>query len=512
MRLPVHLQREIARLHYYDSSQSNRAIGRTLGIAANTVGAMRAILQHSSQAWNEITHLDDDQWCRVLGTGNRSIAQRKEAPDWEWVHREMQRDDATLERLWREWRERCPRGIGYSQFTDGYRSWARKLHIVMRRIHQPGKNLFVDFAGRTVEVRDSDGGPSIFAQIFVAVLGFSNYTYLRAVATQTTADWLQCHIDCFAELGGVPEWVVPDNLKAAVLRRERDQVVINPAYRECLRHYDTAPMPTGARKPKHKAKAEVGVQIAQRWILFALRDRVFFSLDELNAELKLLTAKLNNHPFKKLPGTRQDRFAEEQAALKPLPGKPFELCEWRYGVRVGDDYHVEHKRSFYSVPHQLRGERVDLRCTSTMLEIMHRSRRVALHQISAIEGEASTMPEHRPIAHSRILDGEPKALLQWAASVGPSSTEMIRHHLEDRADATNGLKAARRMREFARLYGDQRFEEACAYALPLNITTLRSMESILKQSPDKLSKPAASFKTRAHHEHVRGANYYGEFQ
>lgn len=510
MRLPVHLQREIARLHYYDSSQSNRAIGRTLGIAPNTVGTMRAALLDCPRPWYELASLDDDVWCQALGTDNRSIAQRKKAPDWDWVHREMQRNDATLEQLWREWREHCPDGIGYSQFTDGYRSWTRKLHIVMRRIHQPGKNLFVDFCGRTVEVRDPAGGPSIFAQIFVAVLGFSNYTYLCAVATQKTADWLQCHIDCFAELGGVPEWVVPDNLKAAVLRRERDQVVINPAYRECLRHYDTAPMPTGARKPKHKAKAEVGVQIAQRWILFALRDRVFFSLDELNTELKLLTVKLNNHPFKKLPGTRQDRFAEEQATLKPLPDKPFELCDWRYGVRVGDDYHVEHRRSYYSVPHQLRGERVDLRFTSATLEIMHRSRRVAIHPVATAEGEVCTMPEHRPVAHSRILDGEPQALLQWAESIGVSSVAMIRHHLEERSDATNGLRAARRLREFARLYGDQRFEEACAYALPLNITTLRSMESILKQSPDKLAKPTAPITTRAHHEHVRGANYYGD--
>lgn len=512
MRLPIHLQREVARLHFYDPTQSSRAIGGTLQISPNTVGTLRTLLQNCQRPWNELESLDDDQWCQAIGTKNRSSAQRKEAPDWEWVHGEMQRKDATLEQLWREWREQVPHGIGYSQFTDGYRSWTRKLHIVMRRVHRLAEKLFVDFAGRTVEIKDRNGGPSIFAQIFVAVLGYSNYTYLRAVATQSTADWLQCHIECFAELGGVPEWVVPDNLKAAVLRRERDQVVLNPAYRECLRHYETAVMSTGVRKPKHKAKAEVGVQIAQRWILFALRDRVFFSLDELNAELKQLTVQMNDHPFKKMPGTRRDRFLVEREKLKPLPAKPFELCEWRYGVRVGDDYHVEHKRSFYSVPHQLRHERVDIRFTSAVLEIMHRSRRVAIHQVATTEGEVCTLPEHRPVSHSRILDGEPRALMLWAQSVGTHSSAMIRYHLEVRTDATNGLRAARRMREFARLYGDQRFEEACAYALPLNITTLRSIESILKQSPDKLNNPEAPISTRAHHEHVRGAAYYGESQ
>lgn len=511
MRLPIHLQREIARLHFYDTSQSNRAIGRAVGVSANTVRAMRRILENHRAPVADLQALDDDAWCATLGTANKTIAQRKEAPDWELVHAEMQRPDATLEQLWREWRAQCPKGIAYSQFTSGYRAWARRQHIVMRQAHRPGDKLFVDFAGRTVEIKDREGGPSTYAQIFVAVLGFSNLTYLQAVASQTTADWVKCHVDCFAALGGAPEWVVPDNLKAAVWRREKDRVVINPAYRECLRHYDTAALPTGARKPKHKAKAEVGVQIAQRWILFALRDREFFSLDELNTALKQLTVKMNAHPFKKMPGTRLERFEKtEQAALKALPAMPFELCDWRYGVRVGDDYHVEHERCFYSVPSELRGERVDLRFTGSMLEVMYRGRRVALHPLAESEGEIQTAPEHRPVAHVRVLEGEPKALSLWAESVGPNTTAMIRHHLENRSDAVNGLKAARRMRDMARLHGDARFEEACAYALPLNITALRSVESILKQSPDKRPGKATVIAPRPAHDNVRGAAYFGE--
>jgi transposase len=283
------------------------------------------------------------------------------------------------------------------QITVRYRQWAKRRHIALRQTHRPGDKLFVDFAGRTVEVRDRTGGPSIYAQVFVAVLGYSNWTYLQAVASQTTADWVQCHVDCFAALGGAPNWVVPDNLKAAVWRRERDRVVLNPAYRECLSYYDTAALPTGVRKPKHKAKAEVGVQIAQRWVLFALRDRIFFSLQELNAALKELTAAMNAHPFKRMAGSRQERFDNiERATLKPLPPSHFELCDWRYGVRVGDDYHVEHERSFYSVPSELRGQRVDLRHTSMVLEVMHRGRRVAMHPLAETEGEIKTAAEHRP--------------------------------------------------------------------------------------------------------------------
>lgn len=338
MRLLIHLQREIARMHFYNSSLSDRGIARALGISARPVQTLRRAIRQVSTSWAELSELDDLAWQAKLGTKDRTIAQRKPSPDWEWVHQEMQREDATLERLWREWKEDNPDGIKYTQFAAGYRNWRRGLNVVMRRMHKPGDKLFVDFAGRTVEIRNPRGGPSCQAQIFVAVLGYSNYTYIEAVANQTSENWVKCHANCFEALGGVPNWVVSDNLKAAVLRRARDHIVINPMYRDCLRHYDTAPVPTGVRKPKHKAKAEVGVQIAQRWVLFAIRDRVFFSLEELNVELKRRTAHLNTHPFKKLPGCRQDRFIEEDLpALKLLPNTPYEPCDWRYAVRVGND-------------------------------------------------------------------------------------------------------------------------------------------------------------------------------
>ena len=204
----MQLQREIARLHFYDQTQSHRSIAARLGLSHSTVSAMRRLLVANDRSWIELQSLTDDEWRKILGNENRSIAQRKQGPDWHWVHDLMQRPDATLEVIWREWRESHPDGIGYSSFTEGYRSWVKKRHIVMRRIHTPGDKLFVDFAGRTVEIKNPQGGPSAFAQIFVAVLGYSNLTYLEAVASQKTEDWVQCHANCFAALGGVPNWVV----------------------------------------------------------------------------------------------------------------------------------------------------------------------------------------------------------------------------------------------------------------------------------------------------------------
>lgn len=509
MRLPINLQREIARLHFHDPKQSNRAIARCVGVSPNSVIALRALLTTKILP-RSLLALDDDAWTAALGNEDRGVARRKEAPNWSWVHEQMQRQDATLEALWREWRSVCPEGIGYSQFTEGYRNWTKQQHVVMRRIHVPGDKLFVDFAGSTVTVRSRDGKASVEAQIFVAVLGYSNYIFLHAVPSQSTADWLECHAACFADLGGVPKWVVPDNLKAAVLRRENDRIVLNPAYRDCLAHFGTAAQPTGVRKPKHKSKAEVGVQIGQRLVLFGIRDSDFFSFAELNAELRRRTAVVNARPFKKMSGSRLQRFQEvELAALQPLPQTPFEMSDWRYGVRVGDDYHVEHQRSFYSTPAALRGERVDLRITASTLEIMSRGRRVALHLLSATEGSVATLAEHRPVAHTRVLEGEPRSLMVWAEAAGPSTLKMIQHHLQDRADLTNGLRAARRMRDMARVHGNERFEQVCAYALPLNITALRSIESILRRSPDKGGCKADSTSARPSHENIRGASYFG---
>lgn len=510
MRLAVHLQREIARLHYYDANASNRTIGDSLKLSPTTAGKFRNRLRAQPLSWADLSVMDDAQWISALGTENRSIAVRKPLPDWSEIHAEMQRPDATLEVLWREWREGCPEGVAYTQFAVGYRAWRRAQHIVMRQVHRPGEKLFVDFAGRTVEIRSRDGGESTYAQIFVAVLGMSNFTYAEAVASQTTPDWVLCHVNCFHSLGGAPEWVVSDNLKAAVLRRERDRIVINPTYRDALQHYSTAAAPTRARKPRDKGKVEVGVQIAQRWILFRLRDRVFFSLDELNVEIRRLMALLNGHPFKKMPGSRRQRFEEmERSALKPLPATVFELCEWRYQVRVGDDYHVEHAMCHYSVPCYLAGQRVDLRSTKQVLEVFRGGRRVALHALKERPGEVSTVAEHRPLGHQRILEGEPKALQAWSEEVGPSAAQMIRYHLEDRSDPLNGLRAARKMRELARTYGAARFEAVCAYALPLNMTSLRNVTSILSTQADLRPRNTPN-QPRPLHQNLRGADYFGE--
>lgn len=510
MRIPVHLQREMARLHFYDTATSDRSIADQVDVSPSTVGKFRKHLTEKGVAWDAIQGLDDDGWRDALNTHDHSIAVRKPAPDFSWVHAEMQRPDATLQQLWLEFREIEPQGIGLTQFTAGYKAWKKYLHVVMRQVHRPGEKVFVDFAGRTVLVRGVNGNPDRHAQIFIGALGYSNFTFVYAVPTQSTPDWVKCHVHCFNYMGGAPEWVVPDNLKAAVWRREGDRVIINPAFRDCLRHYDTAAAPARPRRPRDKANAEVAVQIAQRWILFKIRDREYFSFEELNADLRRHNEELNDHKFKRLDTTRRIRFEEkEKAKLKPLPEADYEMSDWTYDVKVRADYHVEHDGSWYSVPFQLAHTRVHLRFTATVLEIFQSGRRVALHVKNQEPGSITTSPEHRPLNHQRALEGEPRELMEWAKSVGENAYKMIKYHVYDRTDG-HGLRAARKLRDIARDHGQVRFEEVCAYALTRNATTLRSVQSIFSSSVDLQPRAAGSPTSRPAHDNVRGGNYFGD--
>jgi transposase len=515
MRLTVREQRDVARLHFYDTEQSSRAIARSTKLSTNTVLVLRAKIVESNKSWEELQALGDDAWREALKTQDHSLAQRKPAPDWTWVEEQMRAPDATLERVWMEWRDDGHSdGIGYTQFTTGFAQWQRSRDITMRMTHRPGEKGFVDFAGRTVEIISQDGGPSKMAKIFVGVLGYSNYTYVLAVDSEKVPDWVLCHRKWFEHIGGVPRWIVPDNLKSAVTKRTRDFITLNPTYVACLKHYDTACAPAGPYKPQEKAKAEVHVQIVQRFVIFPLRKEKFFDLEQLNAALKVRVDYLNARAFRKMNGSRLQRFNEvEKATLKPIPTRPYEVEEWTYGVKVASDHHVPVIDAFYSVPYALVGELIDIKFTASFVEVFHKGGLVAAHARTAARGEYLTNEDHRPVAHRRVLDGEPKALADWAETVGPNAVQMIRHHLEDRSDLTNGLRAARAMRSLAREHGDQRFEEVSAYALPLNITALRSIRSIFKTDVDRRPRVThnaspLSPDQKPSHENVRGAEYF----
>lgn len=433
-------------------------------------------------------------------------------PDWPTIHQELRRPGVTLQLLWEEYKAKHPKdGFQYSRFCARYRDWACAVDLTMRQHHRAGEKLFVDYAGRTVPVTDPATGEVRHAQVFVAVLGASNYTYAEATWTQTTSDWLGSHIRTFEFLGGVPALVVPDNLKAGVVRACRYDPDLNPAYAEMARHYGTAVLPARARKPRDKAKAEAGVLLVERWILAALRNQQFFSLHELNAAIAELLTRLNQRRFKKLDGSRESLFLELDApALLPLPATRHEVGEWKK-ARVGIDYHVELAGHYYSVPCGLARSEVELRFNSATVEVFHKGGRVASHPRSFERGRHTTLAGHMPTSHQKFLEWTPERIAAWAAKKGEHVAEMAEAIMARRDHPAQGYRACLGLLRLERKYGAERLNAACRRSLHYGTYGYKSVERILSGGFDAQPLPAPTVPTPLpSHENVRGGAYYAE--
>jgi len=382
--------REVLRLKWA-CGLSDRKIAHSLRVSRPTVAEYVRRAQAAGLSWPLPDALDDTALERQLfATAATTPVARRPIPDWVTVHRELKRKGVTLVLLWQEYKAITPDGLQYSQFCAAYRQWAGKLDLVMRQSHRAGETLFVDYAGQTIPVVDPLTGEVHAAAIFIAVLGASNYTFAEATWSQSLPDWIGSHVRAFAALGGVPQVVVPDNLKAAVSRPHRYEPTLNRTYAELAQHYGVAIVPTRAARPRDKAKVEVGVQVVERWILARLRHHTFFSLLELNTAIADLLGPLNQRPFKKLPGSRQSVFESlDRPALRPLPTQPYEYAEWKV-VRVNIDYHVDVEGHYYSVPYALVKQQLEVRLSAHVVEIFHKGTRVASHQRSPLKGHHST--------------------------------------------------------------------------------------------------------------------------
>ena len=426
-----------------------------------------------------------------------------------YIHNELKRKHVTLQLLWEEYRSRTPEGYGYSQFCQLYRQWAGRLALSLRQDHRAGEKLFVDYAGDTIPITDPLTGKTSPAQLFVAVWGASNYTYAEATKTQQIPDWILAHVHALEFFDGVPSIVVPDNTKAAVTQACGYDPQINLTYQELAEHYGFAVLPARSRKPKDKSKVEVGVLIAERWILAALRDRTFFCLAAVNEAIKPLLERLNTHPFKKLPGHRREAFERlDRPAMKPLPAQRYELAQWKK-VGVNIDYHVEVDGHYYSVPYQLIRQEAMARYTRESVEIFHRSKRVAAHLRSHEKGRHTTLPEHRPPAHQKYLDWTPERLLSWAGTLGPHCAEAARQLMAGRSIPEQGFRPCLGLIRLGKRFGAERVDQACLRAVKLNIVSYRHIEAMLKNGRDKIPLPAEEpVGALLGHDNLRGSQYY----
>ena len=509
--------REILRLHH-ESRLTQRQISASTGVSKGTVSEYLLRAKRAGLTWEEARALDDSTVeTRLFRLVGRSEPPRRVPIDFSWAHRELRRTGVTLQQLWIEYREAAATGpstgaapYSYSQFCDLYAAFRGKVDVTMRQVHLAGEKVFIDYSGKKPQIWDRTTGEAIEVELFVAVLGASNYTFAEVTRTQRLADFCASTVRTFEFFGCTPKIAVPDQLRSAVSGPDRYDPEINPTYAELSVHYDVAIIPARAGEPRDKAKVEAGVLLAQRWILACLRNRTFFSLEELNAAIAELLEKLNRRPFQKLEGCRRSAFETiDRPAMRPLPATRWEFAVWAKG-RVNIDYHVEHDRRLYSVHYSLVGEVTHLRVTASVVEIFLHGKRVASHaRLWTPKGTASTIPEHRPKSHREYGAWPPSRMINWATTVGPSVGALVEHILSSRGNPETGYRTCMALIRSAKAYAPERFDVACRRALDIGSPTRKSVLAILSRGLDSAPPLDASDPPPGPtHENVRGGEYY----
>ena len=508
-KLSVRKVMEILRLKY-EIKLTHRQIAQSVKASAGTVGYYVGLSQAAGLSWPLPLGMTEEGLLAALNLKPSSLSVRPQ-PDLQQVHQELKHKGVTLFLLWQEYKALQPDGYGYSRFCEAYRRFADTLQPVMRQVHKAGEKLFVDYAGMTIPLVNAATGEIQEAQIFVAVLGASNYTYVEATLSQALPDWIMSHVRAFHYFDGVPQIVVPDNLKSAVTKAHHYDPDINLTYQEMANHYGVAVVPARARKPQDKAKVEVGVQGIERHILAPLRHQTFFHLAEVNAAIIPLLKRYNERPFQQLPGSRRSSFESlERPALKSLPTQPYCYAQWKK-VRAGIDYHIAFEGHYYSVPYRYIKHELDLRITTTTVECFYKGKVIALHVRAYQAGRFTTLTQHMPKAHQEYAQWTPERLHHWAAKTGPATAALMVAVIEARVQPQQAFRACLGILRLGKSFGDARLEKACERALKIGATTYKSIESILRNGLDQQPLPqdtASPAVTTAPHSNIRGADYY----
>src|SRR5450631_4710320 len=475
--VPMREAREIIRLKF-SARMATREIARRLGLAPSTVRETLNRLASAGLSWPLREGVSDAELEAALYANRRSKRGHRlhAEPDWPAAHRELKRKHVTLQIVWDEYIAAQPGGYSYSRFCELYRGFEKKLSPTMRQTHGAGERLFVDYAGDGVPVViDRHTGELRKAQIFVAVLGASSFTFAFASWTQTLPDWIDAHVRALKAIGGVPQLIVPDNTKTAVIKACVYDPQVNRTYAEMAAHYGTAILPARPRKPRDKAKVEQAVLIVERWLLGRLRRRIFYSLADVDAALGELMTQLNERqPLRRLGVTRRELLEEvDRPALKALPDEPYEYSEWRVR-RVGVDYHVDIDAHYYSVPYRFARTEVEARMTARGVEIFHKGERIAVHIRASGNRKHTTVSEHMPSSHRRYAGWTIERIREDARKIGPATAALCEHILEARPHPEQGYRACLGIVRLAGPFGAARVEAAAERAIEIGARTYGS--------------------------------------
>lgn len=509
---------EVLRLHLklnLSLRQSATLSKISLGTASNYVNRFKEINIYIDEfiSLNEIEQeklFYPKNVCAVKSNNSKVM------PDYIYIHHELKRKKqtkVTLSLLYEEYKEANPNNCyGSTQFRDYYSKFLNKINPSMKQVHLSGEKLFVDYSGATIPIVNQRTGEITKAQIFVAVLGASGYTFVHATYSQKQRNFILSHTLAYDFFGGTPLIVVPDNLKSAVIKHsKKDGIVINESYAALARHYNMVVSPARPYKPKDKSKAEQGVQGIQRWILASLRHQTFFNVDELNDAISLLLDKYNNKIVKRFKKSRFEMFLElDKPFLQSLPNERYIYKEFKEET-VSQSYHIFLEGCEYSVPYKYLGFKVFVSYSNQSVNIYYKGIQIALHPRLHFSGQTSTLNEHMPTNHQYVNEKiNPGRFLNWAKDTGIFTLQWVKKEFEKVAHAPNAYRKLNAVLNLTKVYGKKELDLALEYALNNNITATASIKSILDKKL-YLQKPAnndvASIDIFNTHEYLRGNIY-----
>jgi transposase len=506
--------RELIRLKYL-AKLTNRQIGIALGVSPSTISYYLRAIDSAGLTWPISDDIDNKKLANIIEPHCSQLKKSRkfrEKPCWEEIHKEMSHKHMTVQLLHQEYvAQNSVSHYSYSNFCREYKIWRKKQKISMHITHEYGDKCFIDYAGDTILIYSKGNKPAIKAQIFIAVLGASNYTFVTATSSQKIPAWIAANVKALEFFGGVPSLLVPDNLKSAIKDSCKYDPVSNPAYAEMAQHYNTAILPARAYKPKDKASVENTVLIVERWIMARLRKHKFYSLAALNNAISVLLTALNNKSFQKKTGSRTSAFKEhEQKSLRPLPEHRYECATFKT-VTVQRDYHVVVDKHFYSVPYNLIGLEVECRITNNIIEIIHDHQRVASHVINKNSGEYTTLDEHMPNNHLQHKHWTENLFLEWAKKIGPGTFNVSKEIINSSNHKDRSYRFHLGLKKLAKQYSDNRLESACLRALAIGGYEYKSISSILSKKLD-LQPCLEAINTNTsnikNHGNIRGKDYF----
>jgi transposase len=509
--------KEVLRLKYLNQL-SNRQIQSITGVSRNSVANYMKIFATLDTNIDEILSLNDkdlEDLFHPQKISNNSIKKSTFEPNWTEIQQELTRKGMTRKLLYEELKENNPDIYSYSQFNRNYKKHIKLLNPSMRQIHYGGDKLFIDYSGLTMPIVDQITGIISKAQIFVSVLGASGYTFVHASSSQSTKDFIQSHVNAFEFYGGVPNILLPDNLKAAVISNKKSVVKLNESYADMGRHYGVAIEPARPYKPQDKSKVELGVKAIQRWILMKLRNHTFFNVDELNQQINLLLDGYNNKVIRRFKKSRTQLFEElDKPHLHPLVANRYIFKEFKKAT-VGVDYHIELDGSGYSVPYKYLGKKVDVTYSSTDLTISLNGEIIATHKKLSQKYNDSTKKEHMPPSHQYQFEKwNPRRILNWASNIGVYTIALMEKIMSNKTHEVRGYRSCMAILNFSKHYEKEEFEMVSKVAVELNIYSVSSIESMLKTKSylqHCITNESANSTYSNGHENIRGSEYYSQF-